>query len=543
MPSRVSRVRNASLENPTMSLNDPAAWDEILGGSASTSGIKVSHESALSYAPVWQAVSIISGDVAVATLDLYKRMPGGDRDVDTENNAQQLVSTQWNEETSAFDGWRRLMLHALLWTNGYAYIRRANRLGEPLELLNLLPDRTTPRYDSNGKLFYITEVAGRLVPLFKEEVLHVKGLSIECGKGCDLVDKARNAIGLALAAEGSTSKFFANGMQAGGILEIPPNLTPKAKANLEEGWAKKYSGHDNWFKTVILRDGAKFHQVTIDAQKSQSHELREDQVRDVARFYNLPPFKLGISDSVSYGSAEQSQRVYLGGLKHWFVAVSSECDIKLLKSEERKDHFFEHNASKLIEIDFKTLNETLEIQRRNEIISANEWRRKVNLPKRTDKGGDEYVNPNIKSAPPAASGAKNAERDTRIRNAHRGLLSDAIDRMARRVTYNARRASKNPEKFCDWLDTGADEHRVVFDESVRPAVNVIAASGGVEAEPLYTSASTAFFSTLVASLNPFTEAPHKETDLATNVDRECKTFETTIAAAIIPLVIKETDHV
>ncbi len=314
------------LENPSYSLQDPDAWG--LNTPSSEAGEVVDHNTALTLDSVFQAVSLISGDAASARCNVYKQVTNKKTDhwtIDKSHPADYLVSVQANDETSSVDFRRRLHSHALLYGNGYALIERSPS-GTPTALFNLLPDRTMAQRDENGDLFYVTEVSGpdgqRVVQMFlPQEILHLKGLTINNEAALDLVDKARDSIGLAMAAANFGSRFFAQGAMAGGTLEIPPHFTQEAHDNLVEGWSKRISSKNNWFKVAILRDGAKFHQMTVDAQKSQLHELREDQVLAVARFFNLPPFKLGMQSSVSYNSTEQAQLVYLTTtLSHWLLA-------------------------------------------------------------------------------------------------------------------------------------------------------------------------------------------------------------------------------
>lgn len=542
-------VRNGIMENPSVSLSDPRAAEELLGGSmVSEAGVRINHRTALTLAPVWQSVAMISGDTASMTLDLYRRLPEDDREIDRDHPAEPLVSVQANEETSAFEFWRRLMVHLLLWQDGYAWIDWQGRPGASRidGLYNLLPDRTKPVRDKvSGKLFYLTEVDGKPVALAREEVLHVKGLSLECGKGCDLVEKARDSWGLALAAQGFASRFFSNGLQASGVLEVPATYTEKAAAKLEEGFRKKYTGKDQHFKVIVLREGAKFHSTQINAEQAQMHELREDQARDVARYFNLPPFKLGLQDSTAYNSSEHAQLVYLTScLNHYRLAIASECGMKLLTAPERlRTHYFEHNASVLLELDFQTLNAVLETQRRNEIISANEWRRKINLPKRTDPGGDEYVNPNTRAKEAAGKPAGPDEPASkppadRLRGSLRALLDDAVNRVARRVCFDARTAAKKPAKFLAWLDGRAAEHRKVFDEVLLPVLGVVSASlaGQPPAEAICAGLGGRFFADLLDRLSPLVEPPHSQDLLTENVERACGEFEAAAAGLLAGIV-------
>lgn len=530
--------RNASIENPSYSLNDPALWDLLRQGATTETGIAVNADIALSLGAVWQGVSIISGDVANATLNVFEE--GDDRRIDTQHPAEFLVACEWNNETPAFEGWRRMMLHLLLWQNGYAWIERTNgRTGKPIGLYNLLPDRTVPKRTEDGELYYLTEVDGKPQTLFPEEVLHVKGLSMLNGIGLELIVKARESWGLALAAQGFGSKFFSNGAQSAGILEIPASWTEKAAQNLEEGFSKRTGGKDNWFKTVILREGAKFHGVTIDAQKSQMNELREEQVRDTARFLNLPPFKLGLHDSVSYNSQEQGQIQYVTGcLAHWFGAIAGEAEMKLLTLAERKSQsrFMEHNYSKLIEVDQQTMANVLLALRQGEFINANEGRRKLNLPKRKDDGGESYDNPNTKAAvaqaPPGKEPAK-PEPKKKVTPQAKAIVADAINRMARRVCLHARNAAKKPTTLVKWLDSKAHEHRAVFQEAVQPAAELIASMTDSTASELCCQWDGMFFVNLIQRIDDVTKPPHSQNDLEANVDAQCKLFEAELPQRLV----------
>src|ERR1700722_5634913 len=546
-------ITNATLENPAMSLRDPRTWDDVLGGTQSDTGIRVTHQNALSVPAFLQGGNITASDAALAPMDVYRRIDADDREIDWKHPAEYLISEQPNEDMSAFEFWRRLYLHAEIWGNGYAYIARRGRMGDPIEMVNILPDRTKPVYDG-GELFYVTEVNGQLEPLYKDEVFHLKGISIENAIGVDIVDKARNTLGLAMAAQGFASKFFANGAQAGGILEIPPGMPARAIENIEEGFRKRTTSKENWFKTAILRDGAKFQATTIDAEKSQLGLTSERRVREIARLLNIPGFKLNLQDSFAYNSAEMSQLVYLmGTLSHRMAASVGEAKSKLLRDKERRQrtHYIEHNVSKLIEIDVKTMNEVLEIQRRNEIINANEWRRKINLNKRPDPGGNDYFNPNTKSAasqnrddgegdpkstPPDPSDDPTAVPENRTRTQLRALVTDAVNRASRRVCFDARNAAKKPDRFLAWLDSRASDHRQVVDEMLAHPIGLVGTLMGGDGESLLCSASGRFFTLLLDGLSPLTEPPRLAGSLQDNVDAKCAEFERDAPENILSLI-------
>jgi len=534
-----SFLPSASLENPRYNIGD-GAWLDGLGGGVADSGVQVTPRTAMTLAPFWQGVSIISGDFATSTANVFRRTGNGDREIASDHDADFLISDSPNDEMDAFELWRRFVLHSLIWQNGYLYVDRVGGVGRPLGLYNLLPDRTVPARDSSGTLFYKTEVDGNIVPLKREEVIHVKGLSIENGIGLELVSMARNSLGLSLAAEGFGSKYFANGAQSGGIIEVPQGTTDDAATRLMEGMKKKHTGKDNWFKVMVLRDGAKFHSTTIDAQKSQLTELREHQVRDTARFLNLPPHKLGLTDSVSYNSSEQSQIQYITGcLTHWFSAIRGAAQKKLLTVQERKakSHFIDFNTSKLIERDLKTQVEILAIERQNEIINAEEWRRKLNMSPRSDAKAKEYINPNTKSNSAAPGATEPAPAPVKPKNtltpAAMAVCEDAIGRIARRVTSHARNTAKSSAKLVNWLDSKAHEQRDLFHQMVMPAAALVAEHTGAQGDDICYAWGGRFFAGLLSQLDSVTKAPYLGSDLEKNVDEQCSLFEAAICSALL----------
>lgn len=341
-----------SLEDPSVPLTDPETfYDEFSywSGPKTQSGIRVSHSGALRYSAVWQGVSMISGDIAKLPLRVYRRTGDGERKPDKRHQSYKLVRRRANMRTSAYHFWRQMIADAILWPGGYALIDQDLETGKIDGLLPLLPDRTYYDYEIER---YVTEVDGSLVKLFPEQVLHIRGLATSLGV-CDPVDNFREAIGLGLAAEGFQSKFFKHGTKAGGILELPAAMSKRSRDTVEEGWRRGNEGPDNWYKTVILRDGAKFHQTTISARDSQTTELREDQVRDIARFMNLAPSRLGLSDSVSHNSKSEDNQGYLDTtLSPWLESIAAECWMKLLskRQQDADSHFYEHETKALLKL-------------------------------------------------------------------------------------------------------------------------------------------------------------------------------------------------
>lgn len=486
----------ASLNNPTVSLSDPDAWDEMFNvGRSSQAGVTVTVDKALSIAAVWQVVSMVSGDVAKLPLNVYERKEDDSRSVAQLHPAQSIINGEANPEKTSFDFWRDLMVHALIWNNAYAFIDRNNR-GEVRGLYNLLPDRTGP-VRAGGVLFYETEVTlpdggTRIMRLASSDVLHVRGLSLDGLAGHPMIDAARDSWGLSLAAQGFASKFFKHGVRAGGVLEVPLGTTKPATDKLVEGFQKYHEGQDNWFKTVILRDGAKFHQTTIPPNEGQMAETREQQVREVCRWFSVPPSRLGMADATSYNSKSEDNKTYLDScLSGWLMSISTQCDAKLLSMGQKsaRSHFFEHNTNALLAMSAKDRYVIYAIAIQRGILSPNEVRRRENMPPRADGKGDEYAD--ILAASGGMKGIDGGNQNTGEAIAGNGegdrgpqgegdlSTNGAAARMAYSISARARHKAKNARAFLEWVDGNLMGFRadaiagVGSDEMVSRAVDVL----------------------------------------------------------------------
>tara|TARA_R110000824_G_scaffold37749_6_gene115950 strand:- start:3668 stop:5314 length:1647 start_codon:yes stop_codon:yes gene_type:complete len=481
-----------AIENPNIPLGSPEVFNEIFNGNVSGGGIAVSPERALSIAPVFQAINLISGDVAKLPLNIYKRTPEqGDkgRVIDENHPGQRLLKYRPNAEMSAFKFWRRMMTHALLWSNAYALIER-DETGNPISLLPLLPDRTSPHRTKAGVLFYVSEIGGDLKGFAASNILHLEQISVNGLSDCQLIYKARESFALSIAAENFASKYFSNGGRIGGILEMPAGMQKQGADNLESGFRKTYEGLDTSFKTVILRDGAKFHQAQFTPEQTQMVAARTQQVKEVARWFNIPPHKLGDDSNASYNSLEQENRSYLNHcLSAWLKTIESECYLKILApmEQELNSHFIEFNVGALIAADISTQYQIYRTGIEAGILSPDEVRAMQNLNPRPDNMGSKYLRPlNMEYAdqetPEVIEEVPEMLRTAQLEPAYK-VLDAAVGRF---TGYLARKVSRESGKegFSNWVETCLDDENKQLRTETGDSVNLIAAISGDNAEEI-----------------------------------------------------------
>ena len=473
----------------------------------------VNASTALTISPVWQAVTMLSGDCAKLPLEVFERKPEmGDRAraVDKSHPAYWPCARAATGSMTAFRFWRRFYTHALIWNRAYFLIDKSDPAR--FKFLHLLPDRTffsaapEHRTATSPDGMYISEIDGELVPFASSEVFSIEGMAVDNSDECSLVKKARQSWAISLATQEMKSKFFESGGQAGGFLEIPAHFTEQAAENLELGFRQRQDkGVDVAFQTVILRDGAKWHQTTVNPDQFQMSATTADNVRDVARWFNIAPSKLGVQDSHSYGSKAEDNRAYHdASLSHWLTAVQTEAWLKLLTAEQQEtdSHTFDHNVRALFAADPKTQAEVATIEHSMGALSADEYRAATNrnpLPGNAGKiitvpmnmhlitpDGTELnvYSPDevdevdeVDDTAPAVSEAVEAARQI--------MLADT-DRATKAMLVAVKREAtrKKPDRFVTWYENKRQELIDKHQATRQASQHVFAALSGLDVDEL-----------------------------------------------------------
>jgi len=111
---------------------------------------------------------------------------------------------------------------------------------------------------------------------------------------------AKNAIGMAIAAEDFGSTFFSSGATPSGILEHPGNFGDDKIAGLRSTWDAIHKGTQNSSQVAILTDGLKYTQISIPPEQAQFLETRKFQLGEIARIFQVPPHMIGDLERSSF---------------------------------------------------------------------------------------------------------------------------------------------------------------------------------------------------------------------------------------------------
>ena len=205
-----------NLNNPNLPLNDAKVWAEVFGDYfGSYSGESITAQRAMEFAPYWQAVTMISGDIGRLPLRLYERSYEQGQEVrrlNREDYRADLVNRTPNDFFSASQFWSRAVVALLVWGRACIEIVRRRDL-TPAQLLLLNPSLTKVDADETGRIFIKLDTA---IP---RVISPANCLYLEWA-GWNEIDvltpyqQARHAIGLGLAQERFASLFECSDQRA-----------------------------------------------------------------------------------------------------------------------------------------------------------------------------------------------------------------------------------------------------------------------------------------------------------------------------------------
>jgi HK97 family phage portal protein len=344
----ISEART-SLENPSTPLSYPAEWLlDIFNGGRTDSGIRVSEMTALQVSTVYACCEIKGGAVGALERKIFQKIINPDgrlrRELAHDHDYWELLNCQPNPEMCAFTLFKTVQVHRMLWGNGYIELQR-DRFGRVIAMWPRNPARIRlHRVLSSGKKVTTSDgIAVALHPgqmvyvttegmetesmdpesptpdpqgphgeryILPEDMLHIPGLSLDGRIGQDVIQLARNAVGLALAAEKFGGKFFGNGAVGYGIFKFPAALTPEDLTKWREEWQQSMGG-ENQNRPLLLDAGMDYMPTSTKPNEAQFLETRVNQVLEIGRVFTVPPHMLGVTEKTSRGNTEQIGQEFL----------------------------------------------------------------------------------------------------------------------------------------------------------------------------------------------------------------------------------------
>ena len=366
------------------------------------SGIRVNADNSMACSAYTACIRVISDAVSSLPLHLFEKLANGGKRKVSDDPLYRVLHTQPNPWQTAqeFRDWMTgLYLH---YGASYAEIRTTGR--GLLELWPLHSSRMEVERLEDGSLRYkYREPDSNRYTIYGQEQIFCLRFTTEDGVHPIPTYKLfENVIGLAQALETHAATFFGNNARPGVVLESENPIPVEAAERLREQWERMHRGADRAFRTAILPNGVKAHELSSSNEAAQMLESRAFSVIEVCRIFRVPPHMIQSLDRSTYSNIEVQgtefvQHCLLPHLKRWEAAIARD----LIEDDNR--YFAEHSVSGLLRGDHASRSAYYVSALTHGWMTVNEVRELENLNPIGPEGDQHFVQLNMTTLEKAAS--------------------------------------------------------------------------------------------------------------------------------------------
>jgi HK97 family phage portal protein len=402
------------------------------GGEPAHSGERVTVDTALQLDTVWACARIIASTIATLPVMLYERQRSGLPQVAIDHPLYRVIHDRPNLDMTAVEFWTAVIACKLLWGNGYAAITKRSD-GSVIALDPMRTDRVTVDLQRDGSRTYTYVFNGVTTVYQEEDVLHLKGFSLDGQTGMSTIAAGRHSLGTAIGAERVAGSIFKHGMRPSGYFKIPQFLSAENRAKAR-AYIEKFTGSENTGKVPMVEGGWEFVPTTIPPNDAQFLETRGFNVETICRWFGVPPSLVGHTEkTTSWGTG--LEQINLGFLTYTLRAHLKEIEqalsVKCLAPGDRDRFYPEFNVEGLLRADSAGRAAYYHSMVTDGLMTPNEVRKLENLPPLP--GGDQLfmqgammpISLLVKQAEAAAQLQAQAPTARQIGNGEPGVARDA----------------------------------------------------------------------------------------------------------------------
>lgn len=303
--------------NPAVPLAS-VAFDSVYGLMArgnNASSEAVTPDRALALPTVWRCIGLLATVIAGCPLYVYKD-PGKKQVIVPPLNPNNPSTTY-----TPFEFWELVVAHIGLWGNAFVKKIR-NQAAAIVDLRPIVPSIVQVKrgpvdaQHTDGKYFVVEQwdddgnLAGYKT-YGNWDIMHIPGMGYDGLRGLSPLQVAAQTYGTAIAADKLAAKFFANGTQLSGIINVKAPLSNQTQADeIKRRWRNVNAGLAHAGDVAVLDAETSFQPLTIPPDTLQFLESREWESSELARMYGIPPHLIGDeSKSTSWGTGIEQQNI------------------------------------------------------------------------------------------------------------------------------------------------------------------------------------------------------------------------------------------
>lgn len=365
-----------------LSLTDGAGWSHF-AGRESSAGKTVTVDSTMQVAAAWACIKATAQAVSSLPGKMYEKGADNGR-YEVDDDIAEVLSGSPNEDQTPLEFWEEQV--ARLMTVGNAYSEKVYT-GRSLTSLQPLANCRPFRLPS-GELVYKVTDRGKTEELPRDKIFHIKGFGQGLrnrDEGMSPIAAGVHSIGAALAAQEAAARTFANGMRPTGFFLFDQVLKEEQRQQAKQSLVEPMQGSDKAGGVGILEAGVKWQPVSFNPEDAQMLETRRFSVEDICRWFGVPPIVIG--------HAGEGQTMWGTGVEAILIAwltigIDPVCDRieariakQLIRPSGNRRRYFEFNREALLQMDSKSKAAFLSQMTQNALMTRNEGRAKLNLPR------------------------------------------------------------------------------------------------------------------------------------------------------------------
>lgn len=306
--------------------------------------VNPSGEAALKLGAVFAATRLLSETIASLPLQVYERTSNGKR-LATDHPIYYLLNQEPNPGISAFNLQELEVNNELI--GGYS-ISEIKREKGKIKAIFPIPNNAlkTIKIGKSGVLYYDFNDRDTLTSY---DVIHHIGLTLDGINGISVIDYARLSIENGMLAETYGKDFFAKGTNPSIYISHPAKLSIEGLKGIKDYWKKHNSGIQNSHEPAIIDQGMKVERLTIPPRDAQFIEGREFTVVDIARWFGVPPHKIGSLEKTTIGNVEeQNIQFATDRIRPMCEKREQELDRKLFVGAEKGRFFVKYDMMSML---------------------------------------------------------------------------------------------------------------------------------------------------------------------------------------------------
>jgi len=288
---------------------------------ATSAPLNVTTSNVLAVSDAYACCRLLADSISSLPLHVYRKTPAGRVRAGSDQRAVQLLNRP-SPGSTGVDLISQIVTHLNVF--GECFIGKY-RADNTIVQLGLIHPESVQVELRGQRIVYGLSTSRGITEHGPDDVLHIKGLSLDGLRGLSPVAQCRTALGLSSSLQASAKAFTEHGSRPSGVLTAPTG-SAEALKRIQETWAARHAGVENQHRVAVVAGDVKFEPIAFSQSDAEFLGQRELSAREVARCFRVPAWAIDAptGDSLTYSNTlEQNRSLVTHSLRPWLVRIET----------------------------------------------------------------------------------------------------------------------------------------------------------------------------------------------------------------------------